>query len=65
MNARLALQTTESTSFGHGFISGLLSAILGIAGFGAVLCLHFPGYLTHACDLKIADHAKITERSQP
>ena len=35
-------------SFGYGFISGLLSAILGIAGFGAVLCLHFPQYLTHA-----------------
>ena len=35
-------------SFGHGFISVLLSAILGIAGFGAVLCLHFPEYLTHA-----------------
>ena len=34
--------------FGYGFISGLLSAILGIAGFGAVLCLHFPQYLTHA-----------------
>ncbi len=29
-------------------ISGLLSAILGIAGFGADLCLHFPQYLTHA-----------------
>ena len=35
-------------SFGYGFISGLLSAMLGIAGFGAVLCLHFPQYLTHA-----------------
>lgn len=48
MTARLALETGEPTSFGHGFISGLLSAILGIAGFGAVLCLHFPEYLTHA-----------------
>ncbi len=35
-------------SLGYGFISGLLSAILGISGFGAVLCLHFPQYLTHA-----------------
>ena len=34
--------------FGHGFISGLLSAILGIAGFGAVLALHFPAFLTYA-----------------
>lgn len=33
--------------FGHGFISGLISAILGVAAFGAVLCLHFPQYLTH------------------
>ena len=46
--AHLSLQTTEPMPFGYGFISGLLSAILGIAGFGAVLCLHFPQYLTHA-----------------
>jgi sterol desaturase/sphingolipid hydroxylase (fatty acid hydroxylase superfamily) len=45
--AVVSLETVEPTSFGHGFISGLLSAILGIAGFGAVLCLHFPEYLTH------------------
>jgi sterol desaturase/sphingolipid hydroxylase (fatty acid hydroxylase superfamily) len=43
----LSLETTEPMSFGYGFISGLLSAILGIAGIGAVLCLHFPQYLTH------------------
>jgi sterol desaturase/sphingolipid hydroxylase (fatty acid hydroxylase superfamily) len=47
-NAHLSLETTEPMSFGYGFMSGLLSAILGIAGFGAVLCLHFPQYLTHA-----------------
>jgi sterol desaturase/sphingolipid hydroxylase (fatty acid hydroxylase superfamily) len=41
----LALETTEPTSFGHGFISGLLSAILGIAGFGLVLSLRFPSML--------------------
>jgi len=46
--AHLALETTEPMSFGYGFISGLLSAILGIAGFGAVLSLHFPQYLTAA-----------------
>ena len=46
--ATLSVQTLEPTSAGHGFISGILSAILGIAGFGAVLCLHFPEYLTHA-----------------
>ena len=44
--AHLSLETTEPTPFGSGFISGLLSAILGIAGFGAVLCLRFPQYLT-------------------
>lgn len=43
----LALHTTEPTSVGYGFISGLLSAVLGISGFGAVLCLRFPQYLTH------------------
>jgi len=46
--AHLSLETTEPMPFGSGFISGLLSAILGIAGFGAVLCLHFPQYLTHS-----------------
>jgi len=46
--AHLALETSEPMSFGYGFISGLLSAMLGIACFGAVLCLHFPQYLTHA-----------------
>jgi len=44
--AHLALETTEPTAFGYGFISGLLSAILGIAGLGLVLSLRFPEYLT-------------------
>lgn len=30
----LALETTEPMSVGHGFISGMVSAILGIAGIG-------------------------------
>jgi len=42
--AHVALETTEPMSAGHGFISGLLSALLGIAGFGLVLSLRFPGY---------------------
>jgi sterol desaturase/sphingolipid hydroxylase (fatty acid hydroxylase superfamily) len=46
--AHLSLETTERMSFGYGFISGLLSAMLGLAGFGAVLCLRFPQYLTYA-----------------
>ena len=46
--AHVALETTEPMTFGYGFISGLLSAILGIAAFGAVLSFHFPQYLTHA-----------------
>lgn len=46
--AHLSLETTEPMTFGHGFIAGLLSAILGIAGFAAVLCLRFPQYLTYA-----------------
>jgi lathosterol oxidase len=44
----LSVETSEPTSVGHGFVSGLLSAILGIAGFAAVLCFHFPQFLTHA-----------------
>jgi len=45
--AHLSLETSEPTSFGYGFISGLLAAIIGIAAFGIVLSLHFPQYLTH------------------
>lgn len=37
------LDTVNSGLFGLSF-----SAILGIAGFGAVLCLRFPAYLTFA-----------------
>ena len=43
--AHLALETTEPMSVGHGFISGMLSALLGIAGFGLVLSLRFPEHL--------------------
>ena len=41
----LALSTLEATSVGTGFISGLASAILGIAAFGVVLSLRFPAQL--------------------
>lgn len=39
-------QTTEPASFGRGWISGYLSALLGVVGLGAVVCFHFPEYLT-------------------
>ena len=42
----LSLSTTESTAWGRGFLSGLLSAVLGVAGIGAVLTLRFPGVLS-------------------
>lgn len=42
--SHVALETTEPTTFGSGFISGLLAAILGIAGFGLVVSLRFPEY---------------------
>jgi sterol desaturase/sphingolipid hydroxylase (fatty acid hydroxylase superfamily) len=48
LRAHVALETSEPMSAGYGFISGLLSAILGIAGFGVVLSLRFPEYLTQA-----------------
>jgi len=47
-HAHLALQTTEPTAFGYGFISGLAGAILGVAGFGLVLSLRFPQYFAYA-----------------
>ena len=36
----------ESTGFGTGWWSGVLSAFFGFLSFGAVLCLHFPQLLT-------------------
>jgi len=42
----VSLQTTEPKAFGHGWISGVASVALGLLGTGAVLCFHFPSYLT-------------------
>src|SRR5580765_703272 len=36
----------ESTGFGTGWWSGILSAFFGFLSFGGVLCLHFPQLLT-------------------
>ena len=44
----LALETTEPTAFGSGFISGLLSAILGLVGLGLALSLRFPHYFGYS-----------------
>ena len=41
-----ALKTIEPTRFGSGWISGVLSAALGLIGLGAVLCFLFPDLLT-------------------
>ena len=41
-----ALRTIEPTRFGSGWVSGVLSAALGLIGLGAVLCFHFPELLT-------------------
>jgi sterol desaturase/sphingolipid hydroxylase (fatty acid hydroxylase superfamily) len=38
----------DPTGFGTGWWSGILSTFLGIVGFGAVLCLHFPQLLSSA-----------------
>jgi len=42
----ISLQSTESHEFGHGWISGVFSVLLGAIGLGAVLCLHYPEWLT-------------------
>jgi lathosterol oxidase len=39
---RLALETSEPTAFGHGFISGIISALFGITGLGLVLAVRYP-----------------------
>src|SRR5260370_32953868 len=36
----------ESTGFGTGWWSGILSAFFGFLSFGGVLCLHFPQLLS-------------------
>src|SRR5258706_15801141 len=36
----------ESTGFGTGWWTGILSALFGILSFGGVLCLHFPRLLS-------------------
>jgi sterol desaturase/sphingolipid hydroxylase (fatty acid hydroxylase superfamily) len=41
-----AWREDEGTRFGSGWISGVLAVTLGVAGLGAVLCLHFPALLT-------------------
>jgi sterol desaturase/sphingolipid hydroxylase (fatty acid hydroxylase superfamily) len=41
-----SLRTLEPTTFGSGWLSGVLSATLGLVGLGAVLCFHFPALLT-------------------
>ena len=38
----------ESTGFGTGWWSGILSVFFGFLSFGGVLCLHFPQFLTSA-----------------
>lgn len=40
---KLAMETSEPTGFGHGWISGLASAVMGLASLGTVICFHFPG----------------------
>ena len=39
-------RTTEPTAWGSGWLSGLLGAICGLVGLGAVLCFRFPESLT-------------------
>lgn len=46
MLPQFALRTLEPTSFGSGWLSGVLSATLGLIGLGAVLCFRFPDLLT-------------------
>ena len=44
--AHFSLKTTEAQSLGHGWISGVFAVALGILGLGAVLCFHYPEWLT-------------------
>jgi len=46
--ARLALETPEPTAIGHGFISGLISALCGVTGLGVVLAVRYPQFFGFA-----------------
>ena len=46
--AHLSLETSEPMSIGSGFMTGLLSAVLGIAGVWRRSLSRFPQYLTYA-----------------
>lgn len=48
----LSLETSEPTRVGSGFASGLVSAVLGLASLGAVLCIRYPNLLMYA-DLRV------------
>ena len=39
----LSLETAEPTGLARGWISGLISAVLGLSALGAVICFHVPG----------------------
>lgn len=43
---RWSWRTIESTTFGSGWASGVLSAALGLIGLGAVVCFRYPDLLT-------------------
>jgi lathosterol oxidase len=46
LRPHLSLETTQPTHFGYGWISGVLSVVLGGIGLGAVICFHFPSLFT-------------------
>ncbi|MFO0945740.1 MAG: hypothetical protein U1D30_07325 [Planctomycetota bacterium] len=42
LDGHLSLETTEPIAVGHGWIAGVISAVLGVVGLGAVICIRFP-----------------------
>ncbi len=46
LRPHVSLKSMQDTSFGQGWISGVLSTLLGGLGLGVVLCFHFPEWLT-------------------
>ncbi len=52
--SRFTFRTVEPTSFGSGWMSGVLSASFGLLGLGAVLCFRFPEILPTAMGPKPA-----------
>jgi sterol desaturase/sphingolipid hydroxylase (fatty acid hydroxylase superfamily) len=46
LQAHVSVKSTEPRAFGHGWLSGVFAVAIAVLGLGAVLCFHYPEWLT-------------------